>query len=57
MQSHRSQLCTYHPTPNRRQANDELLTTLERNSKASQTMLTFVFCLCLGLLLLDQIVP
>lgn len=39
------------------QANNELLTTLERNSKASQTMLTFVVCLCLGLLLLDQIVP
>lgn len=39
------------------QANDELLTTLERNSKASQTMLTFVVFLCIGLLVLDQIVP
>jgi len=39
------------------QANHELLATLDRNSKASQTMLTFVFVLCLALLILDQVIP
>lgn len=39
------------------QANTELLTTLDRNSKASQTMLTFVLVLCIALLILDQVIP
>lgn len=39
------------------QANHELLSTLDRNSKASQTMLTFVFVLCIALLILDQVIP
>jgi t-SNARE complex subunit (syntaxin) len=39
------------------QANEELLTTLHRNSKASQTMLTFVITLCIAMLIFDQIIP
>jgi len=38
-------------------ANKELLATLERNSKASQTMFSFVLMLCIALLVIDQVMP